>query len=56
MLANEGATVIVSDIDSDAAERVSSEIRDGGGAAEGMMLDVADERTFALRYAQKCYA
>ena len=43
LLAQEGATVIVSDIDSDAAERVASEIRDGGGAAEGMRLDVADE-------------
>jgi 3(or 17)beta-hydroxysteroid dehydrogenase len=43
LLAQEAATVIVSDIDADAAERVASEIRDGGGAAEGMRLDVADE-------------
>ena len=43
LLAQEAATVIVSDIDGDAAERVASEIRDGGGAAEGMRLDVADE-------------
>jgi NAD(P)-dependent dehydrogenase (short-subunit alcohol dehydrogenase family) len=33
LLAKEGATVIVSDIDSQAAESVASEIRDGGGVA-----------------------
>ena len=35
--------MVVSDIDADAAERVASEIRDGGAAAEGIKLDVADE-------------
>ena len=43
LLAQEGATVIVSDINPEAAERVASEIRDAGGAAEGIRLDVADE-------------
>ena len=43
LLAQEGATVVVSDIDAHAAERVASEIRDKGGEAEGIRLDVADE-------------
>ena len=43
LLAQEGATAVVSDINPDAAERVASEIRDAGGAAEGIKLDVADE-------------
>jgi len=43
LLANEGATVIVSDIDADAAEQVSREIHDQGGKAEAVTLDVAEE-------------
>jgi NAD(P)-dependent dehydrogenase (short-subunit alcohol dehydrogenase family) len=43
LLAQEGATVIVCDIDVDAAEQVGNEIRDRGGKAEVMKLDVADE-------------
>jgi 3(or 17)beta-hydroxysteroid dehydrogenase len=43
LLANEGATVIVSDIDGLAAKQVSSEIRDSGGVAESTRLDVANE-------------
>jgi NAD(P)-dependent dehydrogenase (short-subunit alcohol dehydrogenase family) len=43
VLAQEGATVIVTDIDSDAAEQVALEIRGMGRGAESMRLDVADE-------------
>jgi 3(or 17)beta-hydroxysteroid dehydrogenase len=43
LLAQEGATVVVSDINPDAAERISSQIRDGGGEALAMRLDVADK-------------
>jgi 3(or 17)beta-hydroxysteroid dehydrogenase len=43
LFANEGATVIVSDIDIHAAEAVASEIRDGGGKAEALKLDVTEE-------------
>ena len=43
LFANEGATVIISDIDTHAAESVANEIRNGGGKAEATRLDVADE-------------
>jgi NAD(P)-dependent dehydrogenase (short-subunit alcohol dehydrogenase family) len=43
LLAQEGATVVVSDIDAQAAEQVAREIRDGGGTAEAMRLDIAEE-------------
>ena len=43
LLANEGATVIVSDIDTHAAEAVADEICDGGGEAEAVKLDVAEK-------------
>jgi NAD(P)-dependent dehydrogenase (short-subunit alcohol dehydrogenase family) len=43
LLAAEGATVILTDIDSHAVEQVASEIRDGGRQAEAMRLDVAEE-------------
>ncbi len=43
LLANEGATVIVSDIDAQAAEQVADEIRDGRRKAEAVRLDVAKE-------------
>jgi NAD(P)-dependent dehydrogenase (short-subunit alcohol dehydrogenase family) len=43
LLAQEGATVIVSDRNASAAEQLASEIRDGGGGAVAMRLDVADE-------------
>src|SRR4051794_34512998 len=43
LLAREGATVILSDINQEGAQRVAAEVRDEGGAAEGMGLDVADE-------------
>jgi NAD(P)-dependent dehydrogenase (short-subunit alcohol dehydrogenase family) len=43
LLAQEGATVIVCDIDDHAAEQVAGEIRDGGGAAKAAKLDVANE-------------
>jgi 3(or 17)beta-hydroxysteroid dehydrogenase len=43
LLAYEGATVFVSDVDAQAAEQVASEIRDGSGVAEATRLDVAEE-------------
>jgi NAD(P)-dependent dehydrogenase (short-subunit alcohol dehydrogenase family) len=46
LLAEEGATVILADIDSHAVEQVAREIRDGGKQAEAISLDVADERAW----------
>jgi NAD(P)-dependent dehydrogenase (short-subunit alcohol dehydrogenase family) len=43
LLADEGATLVVSDVALDAAERVAGEIRDRRGEAGAMGLDVADE-------------
>jgi len=43
LLAKEGTTVIVSDIDAHAAEQVANEIREEGGKAEAVKLDVAEE-------------
>jgi NAD(P)-dependent dehydrogenase (short-subunit alcohol dehydrogenase family) len=43
LLAQEGATVILTDIDSHAVEQVVREIRDRGRQTEAMSLDVADE-------------
>ena len=43
LLAEEGATVILTDIDSHAVERVSREIREMDREAESLRLDVADE-------------
>lgn len=42
-LAAAGATVLVTDIDSSAAERVAANIRESGGAAQGLCLDVSDK-------------
>ena len=43
LTAREGATVIVSDRNAQAAEQVASEIRDGGGKAEAIRLDITEE-------------
>jgi NAD(P)-dependent dehydrogenase (short-subunit alcohol dehydrogenase family) len=43
LLAEEGATVILTDIDAHAVERVSREIREMDREAESLRLDVADE-------------
>ncbi len=43
LLAEEEATVIVSDIDVQAAEQVAGAIRQGGGRAVALRLNVADE-------------
>jgi NAD(P)-dependent dehydrogenase (short-subunit alcohol dehydrogenase family) len=43
LLANEGATDILLDIDAHRAEQVANEIREAGGEAESMRLDVSDE-------------
>src|SRR5437764_5879107 len=42
LYANEGATVVVVDIDGDAAGRVAKEIGDGGGHASPLTTDVRD--------------
>lgn len=43
-LANEGATVILADVDHTAALATAAEIVAAGGAAEGVCCDVADEQ------------
>ena len=43
-LAGAGASVAVTDIDGDAAERVAAEIREAGGIAQPFQLDVAERR------------
>jgi NADP-dependent 3-hydroxy acid dehydrogenase YdfG len=40
LLAQEGATVIVCEIDAQAAEQVAGEIRNGRGVAKAIKLDV----------------
>ncbi|OWY60639.1 hypothetical protein B7486_68115, partial [cyanobacterium TDX16] len=41
-LAAEGAHVLVTDRDGDAAEKVAAEVQEAGGTAEGRTLDVTD--------------
>lgn len=43
LFAQQGAQVIVADLQSDAAERVTSSIIESGGVANSLLLDVADE-------------
>ena len=50
--AHESASVAVSDIDLDAAERVASEITSKGGKATAYKLDVSDDAAVALVLAQ----
>ena len=50
--AHESASVAVSDIDLDAAERVASEITGKGGKATAYKLDVSDDAAVALVLAQ----
>jgi NAD(P)-dependent dehydrogenase (short-subunit alcohol dehydrogenase family) len=40
--AHRGSTVVLGDIDGDEAERVAAGIRDGGGKAEALSVDVSD--------------
>jgi NAD(P)-dependent dehydrogenase (short-subunit alcohol dehydrogenase family) len=47
LLAQEGATVVVSDINLNAAEKVVGEIRQNSGTGEAASLDVADEASWA---------
>jgi 3(or 17)beta-hydroxysteroid dehydrogenase len=47
LLAQEGVTVIVSDMNAQATEQVASEIRNGAGEAESMRLDVTEESAWA---------
>jgi len=45
--ADEGAAVVVADIRTSAAEEVAAAIRDGGGQAEAVTTDIADEASVA---------
>ncbi|MCE2392920.1 MAG: SDR family oxidoreductase, partial [Proteobacteria bacterium] len=51
LFAGEGARVVVADIDGPGAEAVAGGIRDGGGRAQAVAVDVTDPRAFeaALR-------
>jgi 3-oxoacyl-[acyl-carrier protein] reductase len=42
LFANEGASVVVADLNQEAAERVAQEIRDGGGNAVSVGGNVAN--------------
>jgi NAD(P)-dependent dehydrogenase (short-subunit alcohol dehydrogenase family) len=44
-LAQEGASVVVADLDGAGAERVTAEIRDAGGTATAIPVDVSDEES-----------
>ena len=43
-LAGEGARVVVADVNRAGAEEVAAGIREGGGSAVGIGVDVSDER------------
>ncbi|ADG80184.1 Short-chain dehydrogenase/reductase SDR OS=Tsukamurella paurometabola (strain ATCC 8368 / DSM/ CCUG 35730 / CIP 100753 / JCM 10117 / KCTC 9821 / NBRC 16120/ NCIMB 702349 / NCTC 13040) OX=521096 GN=Tpau_3606 PE=3 SV=1 [Tsukamurella paurometabola] len=47
LLAARGARVVLGDLDRDAAEAVAAEIRETGGRADAVTLDVTDEASFA---------
>jgi NAD(P)-dependent dehydrogenase (short-subunit alcohol dehydrogenase family) len=47
LFAQEGASVVVADIDAEAAERVAASIRAGGAAASAVAADVTDEADVA---------
>jgi len=44
VFAREGAKVAIADLNKDAAEATAGEIRDGGGEAMGVAMDVTDEK------------
>lgn len=50
LFASQGAVVLVADVRSDAAESVGAAIRDAGGSALAMQLDVADEAQVTARF------
>jgi NAD(P)-dependent dehydrogenase (short-subunit alcohol dehydrogenase family) len=45
LLAQDGATVIVTDTDAHTAEQVTGAFREAAGGAEAMRLDLGDEST-----------
>lgn len=47
LFAHEGASVVVADIDAEAAERVAASIRAGGASASAVAADVTDEADVA---------
>jgi NAD(P)-dependent dehydrogenase (short-subunit alcohol dehydrogenase family) len=50
LFASQGATVLVADVRSDAAEAVSAAIREADGIAHAWQLDVADEAQVTARF------
>jgi NAD(P)-dependent dehydrogenase (short-subunit alcohol dehydrogenase family) len=52
LLAGEGATVLVADVNDQAARTVSTEIRAAGGKAEPLALDVTDEAAWTVTMEQ----
>ncbi|HEX6777599.1 MAG TPA: glucose 1-dehydrogenase [Ktedonobacterales bacterium] len=50
LFASQGAVILVADVRSDAAESVGAAIRDAGGSALAMQLDVADEAQVTARF------
>ncbi len=50
LFASQGATVLVADVRSEAAEAVGAAIREVGGVAHAMLLDVADEAQVQARF------
>jgi len=44
-LGEEGAAVVVGDLDGDAAQAVADEVRDGGGRALGVQFDIVDDHS-----------
>ena len=50
LFAGQGATVLVADVRSDAAERVTTAIREADGTAHAWQLDVADEAQVTGRF------
>ena len=51
MLAAQGASVVVADINADGAERVAAEIRQAGGTALALKVDLGDEASIAAMVA-----
>jgi NAD(P)-dependent dehydrogenase (short-subunit alcohol dehydrogenase family) len=52
MFAREGAQIGVADIDPESAAKVMGEIRDQGGSARPIILDVADSAAVAKAYSE----
>lgn len=53
-LAREGVAVMIADLDSESAQRVAAELRDGGGRAASVRCDVSSETDFAQVVNEAC--